>query len=371
MSLFSSLYGFIPSSNSCLEDFHTEIVVHVLNALPEQALRWLNSLGATDITEPDEFVVHTQEELNALATHSFGSRPDIAVRLAKGGRREIVYIESKVGSSEGANQLSRYLDHLEIRPEDRKTLVFITRSYEPKEPISKTDVSFIQTRWSHFFRAFHPHRSQNSVLSELLKFMKANNMAQSNKVTPIDIVALTNFPRSRKLMDSTMWESIHRRFNKFSGKIFYKESAFTQLRNFDRYVMAAGFGSGHQFELLLGYWLDQDSATDSPWVGVTWHVNPKAAKRSEIVRAFEAYARNSQDGWETFWLTDEKTWGGLARGKELTSFLTADDHVHEITLWFDALLDQVAEFKKQFPELPWRPQGDSADTAKKGADSGV
>ncbi|MBA3353739.1 MAG: hypothetical protein H0U23_15195, partial [Blastocatellia bacterium] len=116
------------------------------------------------------------------------------------------------------------------------------------------------------------------------------------------------------------------------------------------------FGPGHQFEVLLGYWTDQDIITEPPWVGVTWHVNPKAVKRAEIVAAFENYSRTSGGKWEAFELTDEKAWGGMASGKLLTDCFGQEDHVKNITEMFEQLLDGVADFKTSYPNLPWAPQ---------------
>jgi hypothetical protein len=356
MPLFRSLLRLAPSGAISLEDFHTEVSAHVMKSLPAETLHWLREIGATSMKACDDFIVTTQEELSALEFHASGSRPDIAIRLAKNGEREIIYIESKIGSAEGYQQLTRYLDHLEKRPETRKALVFITRGYEPKEIQPRVGITFVQTRWSHFYRTFNQITPRPELLSELLKFMKEHNMSQSNKFTAIDLLAIRNFRDAQKLMDATMWESVHKRFVKFAGKMFWKESALTQLRKFYRYVMAAEFGP-NQFELLLGYWADQDMLTDSPWVGLSWHINPNAPARREIVAAMEDYARLSGGKWEVFDLTDEKLWGGMCAGKDLTHFLGQEDHVKAITVFFDALLDDVEQFKKTHSKLPWAAPG--------------
>ena len=68
----------------------------------------------------------------------------------------------------------------------------------------------------------------------------------------------------------------------------------------------------------------------------------------------EEYAKAGK--WEVFDLTDEKIWGGMACGKSLTDVFGEEDHVKSITTYFEALLDDVAEFKKTYPKLPWTPQ---------------
>jgi hypothetical protein len=132
MPLLRSLFRLFPTGAVALEDFHTEVAAHVMGSLPDATLSWLREISATKLTTVDEVIVTTQEELSALELHATGSRPDIAIRLAKDGKRELIYLESKIGATEGNRQLSRYAEHLHRRPEQRKALIFITRSYEAK-----------------------------------------------------------------------------------------------------------------------------------------------------------------------------------------------------------------------------------------------
>jgi hypothetical protein len=214
-------------------------------------------------------------------------------------------------------------------------------------------VQFVQKRWSDFYRFFKALPKRSDVLNELLHFMEEHNMSQTNQFTTVDLLSLGNFSRARKLMDATLWESVHKKFQKVCGKIIYKESAYTELRNNQRYVMFARYGQGTEFETLLGYWLDQELVTDSPWAGVTYHVNPKAPNREQIVSAFEDFIKRRQGTWESFDLGDEKAWGGICRGKNLQMFLAEQDHLRVLTKFFEDILDDVAEFRQQYPKLPW------------------
>lgn len=117
MSLFLSLFRLAPGGAVSLEDFHTEIAAHIMRSLPDETLNWLREIGATSMTGFDDFVVTTQEELSALEFHESGSRPDIAVRLAKNGERELIYIESKIGSVERRFSTARSIP----RPPREKT----------------------------------------------------------------------------------------------------------------------------------------------------------------------------------------------------------------------------------------------------------
>jgi hypothetical protein len=353
MSLFKALFRLFPADSVQLEDFNTEIVAHVLQSDPNSTLAWLRDIDATSLSDVDALIVSTQEDLDALEMHQSGSRPDISIRLRNDQHRELIYIESKVGSIEGDQQLRRYAEHLARRPDTHRVLVYITRHYEPKENINVDTVQFVQKRWSDFYRFFEALPKRSDVLDELLHFMKEHNMSQTNQFTTVDLLSLVNFSRARKLMDATLWESVHKKFAKVCGKVSYKESAYTELRNHLRYVMSATYGQKGELEILLGYWLDQELVTDSPWVGVTYAVNPKAPNREQIILAFEDFIKRKQGTWESFDLADERAWGGIRRGKNLQMFLAEQDHVRVLTKFFEDIIDDVAEFKRQYPKLPW------------------
>lgn len=353
MSLFQSLFRVFPAGSGSLEDFHTEIVGQILRSLPAEAAGWLHEIGATDRAD-FALSVTTQEDLEALAAHASGSRPDLRLCLQRGDETQLIFIESKVGSSEGREQLRRYAEHLQQQAGfQKKTLIYITRDYEPKEAPKIPSVQFVATRWSHFHRYFKPLADRSDILRELLTFMEQRNMSQSNRFTSVDLLSLVNFTRARKLMDATLWDDVQGQFQRVFGRVSYKESAFTQLKNHQRYVMFVECGKGRQFGVYLGFWLDQESVTDSPWVGAVLDVNPKAASRKGIAEAFQNFAKTSNGRWQAFDLADDRIWGGMERTKSLEAFLPEEDHVRAISRFFQEVLADVAEFKKGNPQLPW------------------
>src|SRR5262245_24423231 len=112
MNLFSRLRRLHPQHRFPLEDFHTEIVAQVLRESTPLTLAWLRDVEATSLVAADTVSIDTQERFAALAGHDVDSRPDIAIRLFAGSRKELILVESKIDSSAGWTQLERYLDHL-------------------------------------------------------------------------------------------------------------------------------------------------------------------------------------------------------------------------------------------------------------------
>jgi hypothetical protein len=364
MSLFGKLLHLHSDEHRRLEDFHTEIVAHVLASDPELTLHWLQELGASDHRKADAFAVRTQQAFEPIqGLHSAGSRPDIMIQISKGERSEVVFVESKVGSEEGPEQLSKYIDQLRDRPGVHQcSLVFITRDYQPKDDLSDKTVQFFQTRWSDFYHFLHDLESPSDTIRELLKFMQENNMSQSNRFTAIELLALTNHHRARSLMDATMWENVVKKFEKVCGLTSSKTRVMNQLRDFDRYVMVAGHGAGYQIEFLLGYWLPNEQPSDSPKVGMYIYVNPKAAERPAIVKAMRKFSEASKGAtrkWD--WFTGDDDWEKIQCTRKLEDFLAEENHVAAITKWFEELLDDADAFRKQNLKLPWSVRAAGGD----------
>jgi hypothetical protein len=358
MSLFGNLFRLHSDEHRRLEDFHSEIVAHVLASDSELTLRWLQELGVTELHGADEIAVSTQQAFESIeGLHTTGSKPDVTIRVRKGSRVEVVFIESKVGSEESQGQLSKYMDQLRALPGvDRRSLVFVTRDYEPKELLLDKTVEFFPTRWSDFYHFLRTLESPSDTILELLKFMKENNMSQSNRFTPIELLALTNHHRARSLMDATMWENVVKKFEKVCGATSSATKAMTQLRKHNRYVMIAGHGDGYQIECFLGYMFPDEQPSDSPEVGICILVNPKAVERPAISRGmleFTEATKGAMREWYHWELGNDRTWAGIGCTKNLEDFLAKEDHVAAISNWFEELLDDAAAFRSKYPKLPW------------------
>jgi hypothetical protein len=356
MSLFSKLQRLIADGKTRSEDFHTEIVAQVLNNSPTLTVKWLASLNLTKPEPAERVCVATQEEFDPLGTHETGSRPDISIRLERPRSAELVFLESKVGSMEGDRQLERYADHLAARLGfESRSLVYITRDFEPKQPPQNDKIRFRQLRWYDFYRFLKNEPQTSDLIKELIIFMEENNMSQSNQFSTIDILALSNFQKARKIMDVTMWEEVRGKFLRTCGGVSTPKRCMAQMDENDRYVMYVYHGEGMQFETLLGYWMMNESVTDYPEIGVEINVGPKTKHRGAIVSAMREYEKANSGRWKSH-LANDREWGGIFRKRGLQDFLAEEDQVKKIIGYLNGLLDDVAEFRKRYPKLPWTAQ---------------
>ncbi len=355
MSLFSALEKLHRQDRFQQEDFHTEIVAQVLRNCPTLTIEWLKAIGATTMPNPRVVGISTQEEFARLADHATDSKPDIAIRLSEGGETELILIESKLGSKQGATQLQRYAEHLTAKQLEKTALVFITRDYEDPGDAVRADPRFRLARWFEFYRHLCAHVNGDGLTKELKLFMEENQMSLGNQFRPVDLVALENFLGVRALMDETLQGEVTLEAKKVLGDVSSIKGSFKQLRDNERYTIQSGFGNW-DFFCLIGYWFPNRNPDDSVWVGIVLTSNPKSKHRKQVISAFRDLSRTERE-WKADNLDDERAWSELSHGRPLHSFLSEEDQVRAIKNHFISLLQRVSAFKKKNPRLPWSASG--------------
>ncbi len=346
MSLFLQLQRLYRSDRFLIEDFHTEIVAQVLRNLPELTLEWLRYLGVTALAKPDYIRIATQETYTKLEWHETDSRPDMVLRLGHGEKIELVFVESKLPSQQGNDQLQRYSDHLQAALlEDvvsQATLVFITRDYEAPPPQLLENPRVKVTRWFYFYEYLKKYAHQDSVAEELKLFMQQNRMSLGNKISAIDLVALENFVKAKLVLDETMEGEVMLAASQLLGKIHFPK-AVEEISEDPRYVAHHGNWRDN-FVILFGYWFPNDDPDGSTWLGLTIYSNPQSPVRAQTRELFRTWGSGGPKGW-TSSAQQEKEWATLIKGKSLQSFLGEPDHIRAIKDYFLILLQEAQQFR--------------------------
>ncbi len=359
MSIFSNLLQLNPNKIP-LEDFFTEIFSYLLESNTSLMHSWLREFRLSNI-KFENIIVNTQESFDALEAHSSGSRPDIYVELSNEHVRELIFVESKIGSNEGQDQLKRYAEHLDSMDFiDRGVVVYVTRDYDKKDRNSifkdcknKDKLDFKQLRWFenyHFLKKYNENINDNLVI-ETLKFMEEHELAQNNRFTAIDVLALTNFPRVRKMLDESMGGEVAAKFMEVAGGIPQQSTVINGLRHYDRYVYSQL--QDDKFEVHLGYNMNKSNITDFPDIGLSLNVNPNAMDRADIIKAMKEIVKSS-DKWCSYNLNEANKWAGIWKTMSLEMFMHEEDHIKAIQIYFLTLLDDFIEIKKKYPNLKWK-----------------
>lgn len=194
-----------------LEDFTTEAFVGLLENEPKLLTDFCRNFLKL---KSDYFKVQSQKK------YFLEKRQDCLVDIVIEGKNEICFIENKVNSTEGYEQIDRYCEILnKLSTEGYKTKIFYcTKRDEPKQ---ETRHEFMPIYWykiSQFLKLEPP----SNLKDNFLKFLKSNEMDQDLTITAIDLAAMQRLPKVMKFM-LTYMERIRPIFISKFGDCWYNK----------------------------------------------------------------------------------------------------------------------------------------------------
>ena len=347
MSLFNDLLR-LQGGQTSTEDFFTEIVAYLLQVTDDLLQTWIDHLEILDSSDYLDFRVSTQISYDE-------GRPDIMIELETEDSSDVIFIESKLGAQEGQEQLTRYAKALAGRSHVRnRVLLYITKKYDPKDAdlILKDlpPITFKQLRWHEFYR-FLRTRPVDSLIEAVCRFMEERGMAQTNLITPTDVLTMKNLPQVFSLMNETLFGEVSQRFKEIVGSVSTKRRSRRELSN-DRYILISQATAGRNIWFGLGYWFH---GVDYPVVGAELAMYPNAPEQDQILSMMKELSQ--RDEWEGYKLNQPKKWSNIKKQRPINRFLSGDDHLDELKSYFFELLDEFAEIKDRYPHLSWRKPG--------------
>ncbi len=343
------------------EDFFTEIFVAILSRNKDLVTAFLARF--LNVSEAYyDIRVQSQVSLAALAGHNMGSRPDVLIQLFTEDAYDLILIESKLGSSEGDRQLSRYADHLAetFSGARERYLLYITRSYDPKDAeqvIGKPNdhVHFKQIRWSQFYDLLKSFRS-DSLVDEMAIFMEENQMAENTQLLPADLFAMTVVPRLMDFMVDSLEGEVKEKFVNVLGVQPYPIKLDFQLREQSRLIVYQYVNNHWWFG--VGYFFDR-AGKKYPDLGMNIEISAKSTRWNDIASGLQQIYTDlgSKDSrWKTYGLSQPQSWAGLAVRESIAGIADSPDHLHVIKQKLMSYLDDVATLKTKYPSLPWAAQ---------------
>jgi hypothetical protein len=353
MSLFREIRRLCLKDSEQQEDILTEVVASVLQNNTDFARRWLVSL---EIPCPDDgaITVETQYPMDRLADHDTDSRVDLVLRINSTSGRQIVFVESKVDSRQGKNQLLRYAQLLQQECKEeraRGTLIFITHNFEEPTDPAVAGIEFVLTRWFDLYDTLKSGKSSDGLEKQLMLLMEEMHMSVGNQFRSTDLVALENFRGAKAVLDKTLDEACDE-WKQVFGKRGHLNKAHSQMGKNGCYMISTRFPG---FEVSLGYWLPTHDSDDGVSLGLDFTSDPKAANRQVIIDAFRKWLAEKGERWDSWSLDNQKEWASVTRWEWLRVFLTTDDHVAAVKAYFRELLEDIGAFRAKFPDLPWTP----------------
>jgi PD-(D/E)XK nuclease superfamily len=361
MSLFTNLLN-LHSGNKPREDFFTEIVAYFLSLNNDILLDWLKHHSIIGDDKYSSIKISTQQEHQALAIHTEDSRLDIVVELSNALSTDVIFIESKIGAKDGNNALKKYADILSNLPNVRhRILICITRDYDPKDEIKKycldllPKVNFFHLRWYQFY-SFLKERATDILAQEILMFMRINGMSTTNQFSSLDLLTMVNFNKTLNLIESTLSEEVQQEFRVAFGGVIRGAASRTQWKWDERYIIYTHF-SPSTWDLWcgLGYFgLNPSNLTDYPYLGIFLQVSPKFGQRPKIIESMQKIINDKPNLWTPSNLKVLPAWSGIFYRKSLQDFLSEENHVSTIKLFFQESIKELKTVQEQYFDFPWK-----------------
>ncbi|MEH1968051.1 PD-(D/E)XK nuclease family protein [Nostoc sp.] len=369
MSLFTNLLN-LHSGTKPREDFFTEIIAYFLSLNNDILLDWLKHHSIISNDNYSSIKISTQQEHQALAIHTEDSRLDIVVELSTGLNTDVIFIESKIGSTEIPGQLKKYAEILSKLPNVRhRILIYITRDYDPKEEIKQyacdpkpaikeyclelsPKINFFQLRWYRFY-GFLKERASDILAQEILIFMRNNRMSHTNQFSSVDLLTMVNYNKTLNLMESTLNEEVQQKFKLAFGGVISGAASMTQWKWSNRYIIYTKF-SGNNFWCGLGYFnLNPDNLTEYPYLGICLEVSSGFVERPKIIKSMQKVINDKPNIWTPENLTILPAWSAIFYRKSLQEFLSEKDQLSAIKDFFLKSIDELKNIHPDF-SFPWK-----------------
>jgi len=324
------------SKKTPLEDYTTEIFVGVLNSDLELKNYFCNDyLKLTS----SNYKISTQKH------YYLKNEPKCIVDIVIEGENDICFIENKVNSKEGYNQLERYskvLDNIKIEKKIETKLCYCTKKYDKKK---FTKHNFKQFKWHNIAMILSKFQKEK-LTQHFIHFLKTNDMANDMIIEATDLITFEKLSKTINLIQRNI-QNVRTTFeSKFN--ISYDGSKgkkmLDQLNNFDRICITSENivkDNGYS-EILYGF------ETNGKIV-IQIYINSNNSyykKFIEILKNIENFNSNFKS--EMF---DHGSRIYLERN--LGEFINDENSENEIKNWFEKGFEIMEDFIKNEKNISW------------------
>jgi hypothetical protein len=345
-SIFLKLWNHCSKEARPEEDYFTEIIGHLFAERPDLLYNWLEKLGISVPGKPVLPNIRTQQQFKAGL---WAGRYDLFIEIDQPGWRQLVAIESKVRSSEGPNQLGKYIHDLTSRLGEnvQAALIYITRNIEPEKSLDTGTVCFRQSRWKDFveFLDSQPNKRTDWLLLEIIAFMKESRIGIPFDITENHLSAFANFSECLALFDEVLDNKVALEFQKLGGRILKKTSRLRSLKNNWVY----GHISGHEdwsIGFHVGFWRNHHE--NGSRVGGYVCINPRKLDIGKAIEKARAALVASASQWEQYQTNNVVRDPGFVRSEPIDRFLHLADQEQALTKVLLGVVSDLQAFKVNF-----------------------
>jgi hypothetical protein len=226
-----------------IEDFTTEILTNIFANYKELTTSFVNSVLKVPGTG---FDVGSQE----CFTFKKSGRSFVKVDIVFRNDDSICFLENKVSSKEGHNQLANYGDVLsELVNYKHKYLTYCTKYHEDKTHI--LDHNFFQLRWCNV-ADFLKNYQEIGYIKDFLEFLEIHQMGNSTEFTIEELLSLKHFNPAVLKMNAYL-DKIAPRFIENFGTLKSLKSGSELMKNSRVVIIKDGLFGQNYTEVGCGF----------------------------------------------------------------------------------------------------------------------
>ncbi len=365
MSIFQRLIKFYSSASAIgntktpLENFSTECLAGVLksdeNLLRDFVQYFEIETNSTNLEAETQVYYKLGDgdfidlEISADRDsfgNSTGSRKNF-IDLEISGSDFCCFIEIKVNSKEGENQLSRYAKILkkkaDLAPHLKPYLIYCTKWQEgevvhPIKPILWNDIAKFLGQ---------PKFSKSDLIQHFLKFLNQQGMSHNMNFSPKDLefmgVFQDNLKRMNKYIDNRIVPILGKNCKRRDLEKSVNDSHCYAIKNqilkdVPSAVIGAGFDLTNQ-KLTISFWVSKKD-----YLNFDDHLN----KISGLKKG------KADEDCGNFWTYSDANGASFGYGKHIALFMEFDDMEKEIRKWFEENWGKLKlDMKNTWPEYEW------------------
>jgi hypothetical protein len=339
MSVFSRLIKLysqnIYSIKTPLEDFTTEILTGVLES---------GSLIDRFVNQ----VLKIEGENYGIITQKYYTNPqnpeeeDSKIDMVFFNEKNICFLENKVESGEGWNQLEKYSNILDSIKQDGENtfLRYCTKYLDPKE---EKRHDFKQFRWADV-SIFLSEFKENQLINDFLIFLRRYNMDNKTPFSPADLFTMTQLRETISKMDE-IFEKIIPQFKKLFGEsnTSRKQSIKIEETSCRYYFCKSKVFSKGNSDMGISFVFDQ-----IPMLNI-WIWYNKEAKVKDFDILVRKYWHDRLESGEIELRADN-----IISENPVSDYLSLQEkEFNEIEKWFIEKMKVFKDFIDKTPELDW------------------
>ena len=333
--MINSLYKLYKNSNSTrtpLEDFNTECFKGVLEFNPELSKKFIKKF----LKLPDgNYSIRTQVRYNLK------DDPNCIIDMVLESSTTVCFIENKVNSKEGWEQLARYIKVLEEigGKYHKKTYLMYCTKYEDKK--QNVEHHFRQFKWRDIGFWLDKNYPKDNFVINYTSFLKKQNIMPDTLVTTDTVISLKNFLKTYESMDIHI-KNAEKHFKYYFPKSdVQKQEKIPKIREHDRIARLISNvleNKSVHTEILYSIHFEGVRLQSQIWIHKTHPQCDLILLKAKELNYFDSAEKNE--------------WGALMKfNKGLYHFIDNDDAEIEIEKWFKESFKMIAQFIAITPEF--------------------